>query len=57
MAIIDVVKYEQNDGEIVYRFPSAGLRWGTRLVVYPGQVAFLQKEARSVMNLRRGRIH
>lgn len=43
MAIIDVVKYEQNDGEIVYRFPSAGLRWGTRLVVYPGQVAFFAK--------------
>lgn len=43
MAIIDVVKYEQQEGVIVHKFPSCDLRWGSRLVVYPGQVAFFVK--------------
>lgn len=43
MAIIDIVKYEQKEGELVHRFPSHDLRWGTQLVVYPGQVAFFMK--------------
>ena len=43
MAIIDVVKYEQQEGVIVHKFPSCDLRWGTQLVVYPGQVAFFCK--------------
>lgn len=43
MAIIDVVKYEQKEGELVHRSPSHDLRWGTQLVVYPGQVAFFMK--------------
>ena len=43
MAIIDIVKYEQQEGVIVHKFPSCDLRWGSRLVVYPGQVAFFVK--------------
>lgn len=43
MAIIDIVKYEQQDGVIVHKFPSCDLRWGSQLVVYPGQVAFFVK--------------
>ncbi|QFQ12699.1 DUF4339 domain-containing protein [Pseudoprevotella muciniphila] len=43
MAIIDVVKYEQQEGVIVQKFPSCDLRWGSQLVVYPGQVAFFVK--------------
>lgn len=43
MAIIDVVKYEAQEGVIVHKFPSCDLRWGTQLVVYPGQVAFFAK--------------
>lgn len=43
MAIIDVVKYEQQEGVIVHKFPSCDLRWGSRLVVYPGQEAFFVK--------------
>ena len=43
MAIIDVVKYEQQEGVIVHKFPSCDLHWGTQLVVYPGQVAFFVK--------------
>lgn len=43
MAIIDIVKYEQQEGIIVHKFPSCDLRRGTQLVVYPGQVAFFVK--------------
>lgn len=43
MAIIDIVKYEQQEGVIVHKFPSCDLRWGSQLVVYPGQVVFFVK--------------
>lgn len=43
MALIDVVKYEQRPGVIAYKFPSNELRWGTQLVVYPGQEAIFVK--------------
>lgn len=43
MALIDVVKYEQEPGVIAYKFPSSDLRWGTQLVVYPGQEAYFVK--------------
>lgn len=43
MAIIDVVKYQFQKGEVVHRFPSEGQRWGTRVVVYPGQLAYFAK--------------
>lgn len=43
MAIIDIVRYEQQEGYIVHKFPSCDLRWGTQLVVFPGQVAYFAK--------------
>lgn len=43
MAIIDVVRYEQQEGVIVHKFPSCDLRWGTQLIVFPGQVAYFAK--------------
>jgi membrane protease subunit (stomatin/prohibitin family) len=43
MALIDVVKCEVNDRELVYKFPSEDLRLGTQLVVYTGQTAFFVK--------------
>lgn len=43
MALIDVVKCEVNDSELVYKFPSEDLRIGTQLVVHPGQTAFFVK--------------
>lgn len=43
MALIDVVKCEVNDKELVYKFPSEDLRIGTQLVVYTGQTAFFVK--------------
>lgn len=43
MALIDVVKFEQRPGIIAFKFPSSDLRWGTQLIVYPGQEAFFVK--------------
>lgn len=43
MALIDVVKCEVNERELVYKFPSSDLRIGTQLVVHTGQVAFFVK--------------
>ena len=43
MALIDVVKFQGNDEEFVWKFPSENLRYGTQLVVKPGQLAFFVK--------------
>jgi membrane protease subunit (stomatin/prohibitin family) len=43
MAIIDVVKYQANVNEFVYKFPSEDLRFGTQLVVSVSQTAFFVK--------------
>lgn len=43
MAIINVVKYEQQEGVVAHKFSSSELRWGTQLVVYPGQEAIFVK--------------
>lgn len=43
MAIIDVVKCEMGTTELISKFPSDNLRYGTQLVVYPGQTAFFVK--------------
>lgn len=43
MALIDVVKWESNEKELVHKFPSEDLRLGTQLVVYSGQTAIFVK--------------
>lgn len=43
MALIDVIKWEANSKEFVYKFPSEDLRIGSQLVVYTGQTAFFVK--------------
>jgi membrane protease subunit (stomatin/prohibitin family) len=43
MAIIDVLKYQANDKEFVYKFPSEDLRFGTQLIVSISQTAFFVK--------------
>ena len=43
MALIDIVKWEANNKELVHKFPSEDLRIGTQLVVYAGQTAFFVK--------------
>ena len=46
MAIIDVVKYDGNDNDFIWKFPSDNLRFGTQLVVKQGQMAFFVKGGR-----------
>lgn len=43
MALINVVKWEANTGELVHKFPVEDLRLGSQLVVYPSQTAFFVK--------------
>lgn len=43
MALIDVVKWETDNKELVHKFPSEDLRIGSQLVVYNGQIAYFVK--------------
>ena len=43
MAILDVVKCEVSDNELVSKFSSDKIRLGAQLVVYPGQTAIFMK--------------
>ena len=43
MALINVVKYQSNDTEFVWKFPSDNLRIGTQLIVNTAQTAFFVK--------------
>lgn len=43
MALIDVVKYQSNNNEFCWKFPSEDLRFGTQLVVNIAQTAFFVK--------------
>lgn len=40
MALIDIVQFQGNDREFVWKFPSENLRLGTQLIVKPAQTAF-----------------
>lgn len=41
MALINVIKYEMQDGVFCSKYPVDDIRIGSQLVVYPSQVAFL----------------
>ena len=43
MVLIDVVKYQAEENEFVWKFPSSDLRIGTQVVVNPAQHAFFIK--------------
>ncbi len=43
MALIDIVKYESDDNQFIWKFPSSDLRLGTQLVVNTSQKAFFVK--------------
>lgn len=43
MALINVVKYEMQDGVFCSKYPVDDIRIGSQLVVYPSQVAFFVK--------------
>lgn len=43
MALINIIKWEANTNELVYKYPVDDLRLGSQLVVYPSQTAFFVK--------------
>lgn len=43
MAIVDVVKYQAEENEFIWKFPSSDLRIGTQVIVNPAQYAFFVK--------------
>ncbi len=43
MALIDIVKYQAEENEFIWKFPSNDLRIGTQVVVNPAQHAFFVK--------------
>lgn len=43
MAIVDVIKHEISDTELVGKFKSDNIKIGSQLIVYPSQTAFFVK--------------
>ena len=56
MALIDIVKFQGNDEEFVWKFPSENLRWGTQLVVKPAQMAFFVKGGKILDEFKEGTV-
>lgn len=56
MALIDVVKFEGNDQEFVWKYPSENLRLGTQLVVKQSQLAFFVKGGVILDEFREGTV-
>jgi membrane protease subunit (stomatin/prohibitin family) len=56
MALIDIVQFQGNDKEFVWKFPSENLRLGTQLVVKPAQVAFFVHRGKICDELKEGTI-
>lgn len=55
MALIDVVKYDGNQDEFVWKFPSNDLRLGTQLVVKTSQLAIFVKNGEILDVFNEGR--
>ena len=54
MALIDIIKWDGNDQEFVWKYPSENLRRGSQLVVKPGQVAFFVSRGKICDEVREG---
>lgn len=54
MALIDVVKWETNEREFCWKYPSNNLRLGTQLVVYTAQTAFFVKGGKVLDEFKSG---
>ena len=54
MALINVIKCEVNNRELIYKFPSDDLCLGSQLIVYSGQTAFFVKGGRLLDQFENG---
>lgn len=43
MSLVQVIKWETNQNELVHKFQTEDIRLGSQLIVYPGQTAFFVK--------------
>lgn len=55
MALIDVVKFEGDNTEFVWKFPSNDLKLGTQLIVNTSQCAFFVKNGKVLDSFNEGR--
>ncbi len=55
MALIDVVDWQNKEGEILYRFPEGDVVMGAQLIVREHQIAFFMKEGKLADALGPGR--
>lgn len=55
--LIDVVKYDGNDGEFVWKFPSEDLKIGSQLIVKTAQTAIFVKDGKILDQFRPAIIH
>lgn len=56
MALIDIVQFQGNDREFVWKFPSENLRLGTQLIVKPAQVALFVYRGKICDEMKNGAI-
>jgi membrane protease subunit (stomatin/prohibitin family) len=56
MALIDIVKFDGNSEEFVWKFPSENLRLGTQLVVKSGQIAIFVKGGKILDEFKEGTV-
>jgi membrane protease subunit (stomatin/prohibitin family) len=54
MAIIDIVKYQAQEDEFVWKFPSEDLRIGTQVIVNTSQYALFVKGGEILDGLKNG---
>jgi len=55
MALLDVVKWENKEGEIIYRFPEGSISMGAQLIVMEHQEAVFFREGRALDSFGAGR--
>lgn len=54
MALINVIKYDNNDIDIIWKFPFEDIKLGTQLIVRPGQSAFFVKSGKVFDEFKEG---
>lgn len=57
MAIVDVIKHENSDTELVGKFKSDNIKLGSQLIVYPSQTAFFVKGGKILDEFTKWHIH
>lgn len=46
MKLVNIIKYELNNNDLVYKYPTDEIKLGSQLIVYSGQTAFFVKDGK-----------